>query len=102
MKKGSVFFWVEAYKEADGALLQVAKVRILEGVEAGGKLLGENELAELLVVHVGGLPDQPLRPREPLLHRPSTATAHPVPHRVRVMHAKERAGKGRGLKLAPF
>lgn len=70
------------YEEANGALLEVAGLvgELVEGVEAGGELAGENELAELLVVQIGGLPKDALRPGEALLHRPPTGAADPVPH----------------------
>ena len=54
------------YVETDGALLGVL---VGGDVEAGREVAGADEAAEPGGVQVGELPEQALRPREPLLHR---------------------------------
>lgn len=93
----------ETHEEANGAFLEVIKEGIIESIEAGGELAGNDELSELLVIHIGELPRETPRPRQVVFHPApdSGAGEDPVPHwrskiiwriRVRVWRERERKG----------
>lgn len=70
---------------------------LVEGVEARGEPPSQDELAKLLVIHAGRLPEESLRPREALLHcRLPQGAADPVPHPHPVLPLIKGLGYGLG------
>lgn len=80
-KKDSIFRRTH-YKETDGALFKIG-IGLFDAIEARRELFGQDELPQLLVVDVGGLEGEPLRPCEPFLDRSAAgpfSDGNPVPH----------------------